>query len=314
MRTIPSFLVAAALLTATLLTPAAARADGAVVRRLPDAAHASLTADIAKARQSSPAAFTALDRVQARLIELDTTTRRGRLLPVTPMLKSIGPSALMPMLERAAVQSPARGTVSDNAWLSWRVGLVEATGMIRDTRALPLFFAVLTGSDTNHDLLKVTSESVGRVGDEAAINQLVSLARQPGARQVAILAGLGESRRVVAAQALADAAHGQLGALDDEGARHVAKALGQVGSTWAWKLVDAHKDEEAAVRALAARALLDLFVARPGDVRNSATAGLLMVDDPSTPALIAQARQGASAELTAALDALSARLAKNPLR
>ena len=138
MRTFPSFLVAAALLTTSLLLPTSARADGAVVRRLPDAsAHASLTADIAKARQASPDSFQALDRIAARLPDLDQK-RRGRLLPVTPLLKALGSRGLMPMLERAAVQSPARGSLSDVAWLSWRIGLIEATGIYLQFALPPL--------------------------------------------------------------------------------------------------------------------------------------------------------------------------------
>lgn len=313
MRKTFSLLVAAPLLAASLFASTAARADGAVVRRLPDADHASLAAQVAKARQAAPADFKAVDRIAGRLGELDAS-RRGRVIPVTPMLKSLGARAFLPMLERAALQSNPRGDLSDVAWRSWRIGLIESIGLLHDRRSLPLFTTVLAGSDTDHDLLKVTSESIGRVGDEAAISQLVALARQPGARQIPLLAGLGESHRTIAAQALSDAAHGQLGALDDAGARHVAKALGHVGSAWAWKLVDTHRDEEAAVRALAARALVDLFVARSEEVRSPATAALLMVDDPSTPALIAQARQGASPELAAALDALAQRVAKNPLR
>ncbi|RYE93025.1 MAG: hypothetical protein EOO75_05315, partial [Myxococcales bacterium] len=221
MRKTFSLLVAAPLLAATLFASSAARADGAVVRRLPDADHSSLTADVAKARQAAPADFQAVDRVASRLADLDAS-RRGRLIPVTPLLKAIGPRALLPMLERAALTSNPRGSLSDVAWRSWRIGLIESIGLLHDTRALPLFSTVLAGSDTDHDLLKVTSESIGRVGDEAAITRLVALARQAGPRQIPLLAGLGESHRTVAAQALADAAHGQLGggalaSLGDEG-------------------------------------------------------------------------------------------------
>jgi len=173
---------------------------------------------------------------------------------------------------------------------------------------------VLQGEDSDFDLIKVTSESLGRLGDDAAAQQLIALAKQQGPKQKAVLAGMGECRRLSVAQALASASQGSFGALDEEGARLVAKALGQVGSAWAWKLPSPYQSEEAATRAAAAKALIDLFVARDDSARSTVTAAVLMVDDPATPQLIAQARQGASPALTAALDALAQRFAKNPVR
>lgn len=313
MRTnLKTFLFAATLLG---LSARDAHANGAVVHasKLPDAARSSLVQDIAKARKLSPDTFRAVEQIGDKLAELDAG-KRGRLAPITPMLKRLGPKALLPMLERAAIQSPARGALNDTAWKAWRVALIEASGMIRDARALPLYLAVLQSDETDFDVLRVTAESIGRIGDEAALQKLIDLAKQPGPRQRPLLAGLGEARRLVAAQTLADASRGAFGALDSETARFVAKALGEVGSAWVWKMSKEHKDEEAATRALAAKALVDLFVARDGEPRTGATAGLLMVDDASTPKLIEQARQGASPALNAALDELAQRFAKNPLR
>jgi len=313
MRTIlTSSLLAAALLG---LAPRDARANGAVVHasKLPDAARAGLLQEVAKARKASPEVFRAVDQLADRLAELDAN-KRGRFAPITPYLKRLGPKALLPMLERAALQSPPRGALTDTAWKAWRVGLIEASGMIRDPRALPLFLAVLQGEEADFDVLRVTSEAIGRLGDEAALQKLIDAAKIPGARQKGLLAGLGEAHRLSATQALADASRGAFGSLDDETAHLVAKALGDAGSAWVWKITTTHKDEEAPVRALAAKALVDLFVAREGHPRSGATAALLMVDDPSTPKLIEQARQGASPALAAALDELAQRIAKNPLR
>jgi hypothetical protein len=310
--TFKTFLFAAALLG---LSAHDARANGAVIHasKLPAAARTSLAADVAKARKASPETFRAVEQIADRLADLDAS-RRGRYAPITPLLKRLGPKALLPMLERAALQSPPRGDLTDTAWRGWRIALIEASSMIRDARSLPLYLAVLDSDEVDFDVLRVTSEAIGRVGDDAALQKLIALAKQPGPRQRPLLAGLGEARRLSAAQALADASRGAFGALDDETARFVAKALGEVGSAWVWKMPTPHKNEEAAVRALAARALVDLFVARPGEPRSSATAALLMVDDPSTPKLIEQARQGASPQLQQALDELAQRFARNPLR
>ncbi|MCS6898183.1 MAG: hypothetical protein RMJ98_00470 [Myxococcales bacterium] len=308
-----TFLLAMAFLS---LSANEARAHGAVVHasRLPPAARASLAADVAKARKANPEIFRAVEQIADRLAELDAN-RRGRYAPITPLLKRLGPKALLPMLERAALQSPPRGNLSDTAWRGWRIALIEASSMIRDARSLPLYLAVLDSDETDFDVLRVTSEAISRLGDETALQKLIALAKQPGPRQRPLLAGLGEARRLSAAQTLADASRGVFGPLDDETARFVAKALGEVGSAWVWKMpTTPHKSEEAAIRALAAKALVDLFVARPGEPRSSATAALLMVDDPSTPQLIEQARQGASPQLQQALDELAQRFAKNPLR
>jgi hypothetical protein len=311
------YLFSSLLLASTLLglSPRDALANGAVVHaaQLSDAARASLSQEVAKARKASPDAFLALDRIAQRLPEMDAA-KRGRFAPITPQLKRLGSRALLPMLERAALQSPPRGSLSDSAWKAWRLALIEASSMHRDPRALPVYLAVLQGQDDDFDVLRVTAEAIGRVGDDAALQQLIDAARKAGPRQRGLLAGLGIAQRLTATQALADAARGKLGQLDDSTLHLVAKALGDAGSAWTWKLAKEHKDEEAAVRSLAASALVDLFVANEGRPRQGATAGLLMVDDASTPQLIAQARKGATPALAAALDELAERIAKNPLR
>jgi hypothetical protein len=72
--------------------------------------------------------------------------------------------------------------------------------------------------------------------------------------------------------------------------------------------------ERKAVQAIAAKALVEAFVAYGGKVRKTASNALMVVDDPSTPALAQAAKQGASAEVRAALDELVQRFANNPTR
>lgn len=292
-----------------------AHANGAVIHanQLSTTARKNLSQEITKARKASPEAFRAVEQIADRLASLDAN-KRGRFAPITPLLKRLGPQALLPMLERAAIQSPPRGSLPDSAWKAWRISLIEASGMLRDARALPVFLAVLQSNEIDFDLLHVTAESIARSGDDSALQKLIDAAKQPGPRQKAMLAGLGMAQRLAAAQTLTDASRGAFGALDDDTAHLVAKALGDVGAAWSWKLVTQHKDEETATRTLAAQTLVDLFVAREGQPRQGAIAALLMVDDPSTPQWIAQARKGASPTLQAALDDLAQRFAKNPLR
>ena len=60
----------------------------------------------------------------------------------------------------------------------------------------------------------------------------------------------------------------------DATASSVVKSLGDVGNAWAWKTPGATaKDEEAAVRETAARALVSAFVSYDGSVRQAASNG-----------------------------------------
>jgi hypothetical protein len=67
------------------------------------------------------------------------------------------------------------------------------------------------------------------------------------------------------------------------------------------------------VRATAAAALVDAFVREPS-LRSEASNALMVVDAPSTPALVAAAKPFASSDTVAALDRLLARFAANPAR
>jgi HEAT repeat protein len=148
------------------------------------------------------------------------------------------------------------------------------------------------------------------VGTDSAASKLVALSKA-GPKQKAVLAGMGECRRTKVADALAKALASKP---DDDTAKHVIKSLGNVGSAWAWKTpVVAASGEEAAVRKAAAQALVAAFVAYEGEARKGAASAILVVDDPSTPALIDAAKKKTPA-LSGELDALAARFANSPLR
>lgn len=292
----------------------AARADGVVLSpaRLPSQARTSLLGEIAKAKKESPAAFKALTQVHGRLPALDAQ-KRGRFPLVTPLLRSLGRESLMPMLEQIAVDAPARGELSDAAWSAWRAGLIEAVGELRDGRSAPVLTAILDGDESDAMVVRAASAALGQLGDDASAQKLVSLSKSAtGARLSAIVAGMGECHRA----AIADALGGKLGAHPDDAlAKTTVKALGSVGSSWAWKTPQvAVSGEEAPTRAAAAKALVAAFVAYEGEVRAAAATQILVVDDPSTPALISAAKQSASPTLAAQLDRLAERFAKNPAR
>jgi hypothetical protein len=214
------------------------------------------------------------------------------------------------MLELVAFDAPplaAGETAEDRASVSR--DLVEAIGMLRDPRSLPVLVAVLD-RDADAASTRTAAQAIARLDSaEAAATLLASVGKATGDRANAIYAGMGDCHRTVIARALSDrlaAAH-----LDDTAAHQIVKSLGHTGSAWAWKTL-ADRSEEAASREAAARGLVATYVQYTGEVREAAAKAILVVDDAHTGALIETARHGASPEVATALDALSFRLAHNP--
>jgi len=295
------------------LTLAATANRGVVLSpdRLPANVRVTLSAEIEQARALQPAAFTAVATIQARLPELDAH-KRGRYASVGPLLKTLGPSALLPMLQVIAFEGPSRGALSESAWTAYRSGLLEAVGVLRVPRAEPVLQAVLDGDERNSHVLRSAAEALGYLGTDSATAKLIALAGTRGPKQTAVLAGMGSCRRLPVAQVLAT----QLAARPAESiALVVVKSLGEVGNAWAWKTPGVTaKNEEAAVRDTAARALVAAFASYPDPVRQAASNALMVVDAPSTPAQIADARGHASPSTSAALASLAARFDRNPTR
>jgi HEAT repeat protein len=289
----------------------AARADGVVLRAstLKQKDRATLKVEVQKLRAKNSQIFAKVARAPKIAVEMDEA-RRGSMTSISLPLSALGKDALFPMLEMLALDGPPRGKMTEGAWFALRVGLIEAVGMTRDTRATPVLNAILM-NETEFFLVRAAAEALGRIGDDVSVKTLVRLASSPNAKQAAVLSALGECRRVGAANALAKVATTK----DEAVARVVIKSLGAVGNAWAWKTpAVAESGEGDQVRAIAARALIQAFVQNDGYTRQKAQSALLVVNDPSTPSLIAAARKGANAELSAALDRLGARLANDPVR
>ena len=296
-----------------VVMPTARAGQGAVIAptRLPPADLAELQARIAQARAADPRSFERLAQLRADLPRLDAR-KRGRLAPLTPMLKSMGPQALMPMLERLATDDPGRGDLTETAWLAWQTSLLEAVGMRRDPRAEPVLRAILDSAQPEFLVRHMAAAAYARLGTDAVADRLVAMSDAAGPWQQPVLAGMGHCRRLVIAQRLADVVQGQPSA---DTALLVARSLGDVGSVLAWKTpIVAKSGEQTATRAAAAAALVQAYVLYDGAVREMAAKALLVVDDPSTPDLVESARNGADAETCAALDRLANRFANSPIR
>ncbi len=308
-----------ALATTTLDASAAGLALDA--SELSAKSRSSLKADIDKARLETPELFRQVEDIAKHAGELDAGSRRPGA-PLTMHFKLLGPRALMPMLELVAWAAHAPVDLAPSARAALRVGLVEAVGIIRDARAVPLL-ARIALRERDVDMTRASADALGRIGTDDAYEALLAALASANAaaagsdsgsdRVRALLAGIGSSRRVDGATLLAKRLERGPSQPDAAAAKALAQALGTAGNAWAWKTLRSRTDE-GAVREIAARALVKAYLAYPGEARTAATNALLVVDDPHTTALVTDARRAASTDEATALDALTAKLAKNPTR
>ena len=300
-------------LSLTALPSVASAAPGVVLDKsqLPAAARTNLTREIGKAKTKHAQLFAQVAQAPDMAKEADEQ-KRGPYGTITLPLRSLGPDAVPAMLEMLAIDGPTRGKLSDGAWTTLQVGLIEAVGLHRDPRSRPVMMAIVDKQSDFH-VVRAAAEALGRIGDDASAKFLATRVQRGGAKQLALLNGVGECRRVVAAQALASVA--AKAPKDTMTALSVLKALGTIGNSWAWETPDVKKSGEGAkVRAIAAKALVKAFTVYGGELRKKAETAILLVDDPSTPKLITEAKRGASPAVSAALDALAQRFANNPVR
>lgn len=316
MKTIGKRLSNAHWLALVAIATSVARADMAAASpsgaqaaafRLPAQPFAELRRDVARARAGDARSFAIVSDL-VTLAPAANAQARARRAPVALYLAKLGPPALMPMLEMLAIDPP-RGVSAEDA-PAVRLDLIEAVGLLRDPRGLPVLSAILDDPTEDEDVTRTSSEAIARIGTDEAASKLVSaLATAPEGRTRAIVAGMAECRRLRVTEAIAERLRT---AGDEPMALAAARALGRAGNAWAWR-TKSERSEEARIRETAARALVDAFVRRKGEARTAAANALLVVDAPLTPALISEAKKTASLETIQALDSLTARLAKSPL-
>ncbi|MDB4934785.1 MAG: hypothetical protein JWP87_1757 [Labilithrix sp.] len=304
----------AALALATTTFDASAAGLAVDSSELAAKSRSSLKADIEKARTETPDLFRQVYDIAKRAGELDAGARRQGT-PLTMHFKVLGNRALMPMLELLAFDGHAPADLTPSARDALRVGLIEAVGIVRDARAVPVL-ARIALRERDVDTTHASADALGRIGTDEAFTALVTAldaadaATPNGERVQALLAGVGSSRRVDGTKLLAK----RLDAHPDTAtAKAAVKALGVAGNAWAWKTL-ASRTDEATVRELAARALVKAYLSYGGEVRTAATNALLVVDDAHTSAIVTEARRAATTDQATLLDDLATKLAKNPTR
>lgn len=298
------------------MSPAAEAATGAGLDAadLPAKTRADLKAEIEKARVQTPELFKQVEDVAARAKEIEAGGRAPGI-PFTMHFKPLGQRALYPMLELLVFDSHTTKDLSPAAQSALRLGLIEAIGGIRDARAVPVL-AKMIEMGRDDMTVRASAEGLARIGTDESVNLLIAAATKAktsdagSERERAILNGMHDGRRESVARYLAARLKQNP---DAETARTIVKSLGGVGNAWAWKTFT-NQSEASSTRGIAANALVDAYVRFTGDVREAAAKALLVVDDASTPTLIAQAKTGASRDVVAALDELDKRFAANPTR
>ena len=310
MRRIKTVLAIAAFGAALSLHAGAAHAaDGMAAQpsQIAQDARASLAKDIEAFKLAHPEAFEALRNVQGHKPEVYQKARNP--IPVVGReLRRLGPSALLPMLEALAFQAPARAGATDQEWTALTVGMLEAVGVIRDPRSGPVLRAIFEGGKANAEVLRAAAVGMGQLCGDAELSVLIKRSAAGDALRAPAIAGLGSCRRLESAKHLA----GLLRVANDEATGEIlGKALGRVGSSWAWKAMGpAAEKEGAAARDVATKALVDGFVRLGGSARTEIGRALLMTEHKAAPELLAKARPSVDAQTAAEIDALSAKLSR----
>ena len=273
-------------------------------------ARTRLETNIQSAHARDAATFDAVRGVVAQADALDHQ-KRGRLYPMASLLRGVvrGHSgSAMALLEPLVAPERFAMPRSESARIALRAGLLEAAGDLKDPAAAPVYRAIIT-NETEFFEVRAAVEALGKLGDDADVAMLATLAQTRGPKQDAVIAGMGACRRVAAARALeAVVAQSPAGM----SAKHLARALSAMGSAWALATPNAAPALEApAIRDTTARAALAMFVSN-AEARQDASNALVVIAAPDAQRWIADARRTASPELATALDALAARLAHNP--
>src|SRR5690606_26553182 len=86
---------------------------------------------------------------------------RGRRAPVGLFLSKLGRDAGLPILERLAFDPPRDETAS-----VVRRDLVEAVGLLRDTRAVPVLAAILEDETEDAETTRTAAEALARIGTD----------------------------------------------------------------------------------------------------------------------------------------------------
>jgi hypothetical protein len=291
-----SFVLACA---AALVSPVASAApllraaDGTAgaMAMLSSAAQQSLAAQVREARSHARAAFSAVANLAGLRPAVYRTTRYQRP-SVARELRGLGTGALLPMLDVLAVGGYPHSLNAEERDVL-EVGLLDAVGVLRDTRAEPVLRAAFLGSPLDAGVL-AAAQGLGALCRDSDIAMLVSHRGDAGARGAAAIEGLGHCRRIEAVRPLAAAMDG---ATAPETVRAAARGLAHVGSTWAQQVASNRRlPYDPAVPTLAAQSLVAAYTralesGADAPVRDELAYAILAVGHANSPRLLTEAAQ-----------------------
>jgi len=301
-----ALILGGSLFMGSLLAATPAHADGLAVASadLPAEAKKALVKDVTAFKAAHPEMFDAVRDIPGIRPEVYKTLRNPQ--PIATLdLKRLGATALLPMLAALALDTPTV-MLNEKEKTAYVVGLLEASGALRDARGGPVFTAIFESKNKPVEVLRAAAEAMGKLCTDSELGSLKKHTAASDTLRLHAVRGLGECRRKESAEHLATL----LGSATDAAtADAVADALGAVASTWAWKALGPKADATAkAVQAIAAKALVPAF-AKHKDARSAVKKALRLVESPDAADLITAARASADADAKVALDALAKQLA-----
>ena len=238
-------------------------------------------------------------------------------------LRALGTQGLLPMLSALALDWAPRGLSSDEVNRAKEerallVGMLEAVGTLRDTRARGVLHTLWQQARGRQDMLtplgrqmtgaRATAEALGRLGGALELTALQQHLRADDPLYTAAIAGLGVCKRTDAAQLLVNAL---TQAKDDATQRAVIQAMGAVASSWSWQaLGPVRREDGLKVRVRVTDVLVPMLARTQGETRERVVQALQLADLPDLPARLAQIRPTAEATLQHDIDDLLGRVAR----
>jgi hypothetical protein len=310
-RTSWAALVAAALLLSATFVSSVASADGLVAKSsdLTTAQRQALVSQINAFRAENPEAFAAVREVEG--YKPETYKQFRNPIPMVGReLRRLGPQALLPMLEALAFDVWPRGRATDKEWDALKIGMLEAVGRIGDPRASQVLRAAFRNGHAE-GVTRAAAEGMGSLCDApsfAALQAALSTKTRSSA-----IAGLGQCRTLESANVLAAEMAATQSARD---AALIAKAMGNLGSSWAWEAMGADQAQIGLqVRELLAGSLVRGFVRFDDDAsRDAHSLGLGMLALPNLSKLVVKHAGQADAATRTRLDRLAARIERRARR
>ncbi|MBM4359890.1 MAG: hypothetical protein FJ096_17440 [Deltaproteobacteria bacterium] len=252
-----------------------ANADGLLARGsdLGAADRAKLASLVARQRRTDPASFAAVRDLQGIRPEV-YRERRNPIPEVGRELQHMGGKALLPVLEALVLDAPRVDGLSTEERQALVEGMLSAVARLRDARASAPMRAAFVTTQPEWASRGIAT-ALGKLCDAASFERLTGSLRD-GARRGAAIDGLGECRTVDAARTLsAELAR----ATSAEESAAIARALGNLGASWAWRALGASRQAEGKeARAIIATALVRSYPETRGESRVRHRAALAMLD------------------------------------